>query len=106
MWLGTAICMNKTFGLNFVFPQVVKSSLLPYICILGDRMKYVNEGTALNSIDKIAAEHIRRQLTVRIFFLPILIADVSFSAVFSENFFQIQVLFFFSFFFFVSTAMF
>ncbi|GFR62456.1 transcription initiation factor TFIID subunit 6 [Elysia marginata] len=49
-------------GLGELGTEVVKSSLLPYICMLGDRMKYVNEGSALNSIDKIAAEHIKKQL--------------------------------------------
>ncbi|CAL1526242.1 unnamed protein product [Lymnaea stagnalis] len=49
-------------GLGELGPEVIKSCLLPYICILGDRIKSVNEGTALNSVDKIAAEHIKRQL--------------------------------------------
>ncbi|XP_059167584.1 transcription initiation factor TFIID subunit 6-like [Physella acuta] len=48
-------------GLGELGPEVIKSCLLPYICILGDRIKAVNEGTALN-VDKIAAEHIKRQL--------------------------------------------
>ncbi|KAH9507957.1 Transcription initiation factor TFIID subunit 6 [Bulinus truncatus] len=49
-------------GLGELGPEVIKSCLLPYICILGDRMKAVNEGIALNSVDKIAVEHIKRQL--------------------------------------------
>ncbi|KAK0052362.1 transcription initiation factor TFIID subunit 6 [Biomphalaria pfeifferi] len=49
-------------GLGELGPEVIKSCLLPYICILGERMKGVHEGTALNSVDKIAVEHIKRQL--------------------------------------------
>ncbi|XP_005100271.1 transcription initiation factor TFIID subunit 6 [Aplysia californica] len=49
-------------GLGELGPEVIKSCLLPYICMLGDRIKSANEGSALNSIDKIAAEHIKKQL--------------------------------------------
>uniref|UniRef100_A0A0B6ZF79 TAF6 C-terminal HEAT repeat domain-containing protein n=1 Tax=Arion vulgaris TaxID=1028688 RepID=A0A0B6ZF79_9EUPU len=48
-------------GLGELGPEVIKSCLLPYICILGERIKAVNEGSALN-VDKIAAEHVKKQL--------------------------------------------
>lgn len=48
-------------GLGELGTEVIKSCLLPYICLLGERIKSANEGSAL-SIDKIAAEHIKKQL--------------------------------------------
>ncbi|CAG5123145.1 unnamed protein product [Candidula unifasciata] len=48
-------------GLGELGPEVIKSCLLPYICMLGERIKSVNEGSALN-VDKIAAEHLKKQL--------------------------------------------
>jgi len=49
-------------GLGELGTEVIKSCLLPYICLLGERIKAANEGSALNSVDKIAAEHIKKQL--------------------------------------------
>ncbi|XP_071084955.1 transcription initiation factor TFIID subunit 6-like [Haliotis cracherodii] len=50
-------------GLGELGPEVTKTFLLPHIKGLGDRMRMALEGLILNNADKIAAEHIKKQLT-------------------------------------------
>ena len=56
---------NTKFDIVFL-SQVVKTFLIPRVKYVSDRMKATMEGLVVNNADKIAAENIKRALSVSI----------------------------------------
>ncbi|KAK7499297.1 hypothetical protein BaRGS_00009557 [Batillaria attramentaria] len=50
-------------GLGELGQEVIKTCILPYLRGLGERMRQAIEGPIVNNVDKIASEHIKKQLT-------------------------------------------
>ncbi|KAK7090212.1 hypothetical protein V1264_010042 [Littorina saxatilis] len=50
-------------GLGELGSEVIKTCILPHLRLVGDRMRAATEGPIINTVDKIACEHIKKQLT-------------------------------------------
>ena len=46
---------------------MIKACIIPHLRVLGEDMRAATEGPITNAVDKIACEHIRKQLQVRFF---------------------------------------
>ena len=52
-WAALASLYGAIAGLGELGPEVIKSCLLPYICLLGERLKAASESGGANNVDKV-----------------------------------------------------